>query len=125
MLEIDIDVGRLLALLRQEALEQEVDLGGIDGGDAETVADRRIGGRPAPLAQDRLLPRPRETDDVMDGEEIARIVELLDQRQLLLEHRPDLGRNAVRIAFARARPGQFGEMLLRREMGGHRLVGYS
>ena len=59
----------------------------------------------------------------MDGEEIARIVELLDQRQLLLEHRPDLGRNDVRIAFARARPGQFGEMLLRREMGGHRLVG--
>jgi hypothetical protein len=47
MLEIDVDVGRLPALLRQEALEQEIDFGGIDGGDAEAVADGGIGGRAA------------------------------------------------------------------------------
>ena len=35
MLEIDIDVGRLLALLRDEALEQKIDFVRIDGGDAE------------------------------------------------------------------------------------------
>jgi hypothetical protein len=36
VLEIDVDVGRLVALGRDEALEQEVDAGGVDGGDAET-----------------------------------------------------------------------------------------
>src|SRR6185437_5455876 len=33
MLEIDVDVGRLLALFRDEALEQKIDLGGIDRGE--------------------------------------------------------------------------------------------
>ena len=52
MLEIDVDVGRLVALLRDEALEQHVDDVGADIGDAEAVADDRIGGRAAPLAED-------------------------------------------------------------------------
>jgi hypothetical protein len=39
MLEIDVDIGRLLALLGDEALDQHVLLGRIDGGDAEAVAD--------------------------------------------------------------------------------------
>ena len=39
MLEIDVDVRRLAALLRDEALEQEVVAAGIDRGDAEHVAD--------------------------------------------------------------------------------------
>ena len=34
VLEIDVDVGRLLALLGDETLEQEIDLLGIDLGDA-------------------------------------------------------------------------------------------
>ncbi len=39
MLEIDVDVGRLAPLLRDEALEQEVVALRIDRGDAEHVAD--------------------------------------------------------------------------------------
>jgi hypothetical protein len=50
MLEIDIDVGRLTALRRDEALEEKVDLGRIDRGDAEAITDRGISGRPSPLA---------------------------------------------------------------------------
>jgi hypothetical protein len=79
MLEIDIDVGRLVALLGDEALEQEIDLAGIDLGDLEAIADRRIGSRAAALAENVL--RAGETDDVIDGEEIGRVVELPDQLQ--------------------------------------------
>ena len=52
VLEIDVDVGRLAALGADEALEQHVDLLGIDRGDAEAIAHHRIGRRAAPLAED-------------------------------------------------------------------------
>ncbi len=54
VLEIDVDVGRLVALGGDEALEQQVDIGGVHGGDAEAVADGGIGRRAAPLAEDVL-----------------------------------------------------------------------
>ena len=54
MLEIDVDVGRLAALGRDEAFEQQVDAIGIDLGDAEAIADDGIGRRAAPLAEDAL-----------------------------------------------------------------------
>ena len=52
VLEIDVDVGRLAALVRDEAFEQQLVLDRIDRGDAEHEADHRIGRRAAPLAQD-------------------------------------------------------------------------
>ena len=61
MLEIDVDVRRLAPLLGHEALEQEVVALGIDGGDAQHVADGGIGGRAAALAENVL--RSREADD--------------------------------------------------------------
>ena len=75
MLEIDVDVRRLAALGGDETREQQIVFRRIDGGDAEHVADRRIGGGAAPLAQDPLL--AREVDDVVDGEKIGRVIELL------------------------------------------------
>ena len=51
VLEIDVDIRRLAPLGGNKAFEQQVDLGGIDRGDAETVAHRRIGRRTAPLAE--------------------------------------------------------------------------
>ncbi len=41
VLEVDVDIGRLAPLRRDEALEQHVDAGGIDGGDAEADSTRR------------------------------------------------------------------------------------
>ena len=81
VLEIDIDVGRLLAFLRDEALEQEIDLRGIDGGDAEHIADGGVGRRAAALAQDLFA--LGEADDVVDGEEIRRDLSSLDQARAL------------------------------------------
>ncbi len=53
-LEVDVDVRRLAPLGRDEALEQQPGPHRVDRGDAEHVADRGVGGRAAPLAQDVL-----------------------------------------------------------------------
>src|SRR5690606_28448609 len=52
VLEIDVDVGRLLPFLRQEAGEEDVYLLRVDIGDAEDEAHHRVRSRAAPLAQD-------------------------------------------------------------------------
>ena len=78
--QIEIDVGPLAALLRQEALEQQLHLDRIDGGDAEAVADGAVGRRPAPLHEDVLL--AAVVDDVPDDQEVAGEIELLDQIEL-------------------------------------------
>src|SRR5579864_7654952 len=49
MLEIDIDIWRLIALAADEALEKEIDLVGIDIGDAEAKAYGGIRRRAAAL----------------------------------------------------------------------------
>src|SRR6185503_12944361 len=53
VLEVDVDIGRLAPVGRDEALEQQVDLDGVDAGDAEAEAHGAVGGRAAALAQDR------------------------------------------------------------------------
>ena len=121
MLEIDVDVGRLAALAGDEALEQEVDPGRIDGGDAEAVADRRVRRGAPPLAEDVLA--VGVAHDVVDGEEIGGVVQLADQPELVPERGGDLLRDAVRIAPGRALPGERLQMPLRGAAGRHRLVG--
>ncbi len=122
MLEIDVDVGRLLALLGNEALEQQIAGRRVDRGDAEAIADGAVGRRPPSLAQDRRVEAAREGDDVVDGQEIAREVELLDQPQLLVELGQDLVGDALAPAPVRALPGQMLEILLRRAPLGHGLA---
>ncbi len=102
VLEIDVDVGRLAPLRRDEALEQEIGAVGIDLGDAQAEADRRIRRRAAPLAQNAL--RTGVAHDVVDGEEIGRVLEFRDQPEFVVESRAHLRRNAVRIARAGACP---------------------
>src|SRR4029453_5990986 len=76
----EIDVGPLAALLGQEALEQQLHLDRVDGGDPEAVADGAVGRRAPSLAGDFLL--PAVIDDVPDDEEVAGEIELLDQIEL-------------------------------------------
>src|SRR6185369_8312024 len=85
MLEIDVDVGRLAALLTNEALEQQVAGRRVDRGDAEAITDGAVRRRAAPLAQDRRVEGARKGDDVMDSQEVSREVQALDQRQLIFE----------------------------------------
>ena len=97
MLEINIDVRRLVALPGDETLEQHGHARRIDRGDAQRVADRRVGGRTAALAQDARA--PGKADDVLDGEEKRLVAELGDQRQLVFDQRANLVRHALRKAL--------------------------
>ncbi len=106
--EVDVDVGRLVALARNEALEQQVAARRVDFGDAQRIADRRIGGRATPLAEDLL--RTRKAHDVVDGQEVGLVSEFADQRQFVFDLRAHRGRFAARPALAHAGFGQFAQM---------------
>ena len=120
MLEVDVDVGRLFALGRDEALEQKVDLGRIDIGDGEAIADGGVGGGAAALAENAEA--PRVVHDVVDGEEIGRVVELGDEHELFFDRVAHLVGDAVREAPGRAVPGEILQMRLRGLALRHRLV---
>ena len=83
VLEVHVDVRRLLALHAQEALEEQPHAHRINGRDAQRVAHRRVGRAPAPLAED--APRAREAHDVPDGQEVAREVQGRDELELVLD----------------------------------------
>ena len=117
--QVEVDVRPLAAFLGQEALEQQVHLHRIDRGDRQGVADGGVGGRAAALGEDPLL--LAEADDVPDDQEVAGEVELLDQREFLLELRPGPGGQRPE-ALPRPLPGQFAEMGDRRFAVGHRVV---
>ena len=78
--QIQIDVGPFAALLRQEPLEQQIHGHRIDRRNPEAVADGAVGGAPAALHEDVVL--PAEIDDVPDDQEIAGEVQLLDEIEL-------------------------------------------
>ena len=82
-LDVDVDVGRAVALGGQEPLEQQAEADGVGLGDAERVADRRVGRRPPALAVDVGL--AAELDDVPHDEEVAGEPELLDDVELVVE----------------------------------------
>ena len=121
MLEVHIDVGRLLALGRDEALEQKIDLGRVHIGDGEAIANGGVGRRATPLAENANA--ARIADDVVDGEEVWRVVKLGDQRQLFAERIADLIGNPVGETPFSALPGQILKMGLWGLPLRHRLIG--
>ena len=121
MLEIDVDVGRFAALLRDEAFEEELVLDRIDRGDAEDEADDRIGRRAAPLAQD--LDRAGVADDRVYGEEIRRVAHLRDEREFVFEL-PGIGAGRLAIEAVGERVArQAFQRFLRAAAGHDDLVG--
>ena len=104
-----------------EALEQQVVAVGIDRGDAEHVADRRVGGRAAALAEDVL--GAGEADDRVHRQEIGRVVELARSAPAHgAASLRTLSGQALRIAPLGAFPGQLLQRLLRRQRRDRRLV---
>jgi hypothetical protein len=127
VLEIDVDIGRLAAVRRNEAGEQKFALVRINLGDAEAKADRAVCRRAAALAQN-LFFVPCIGDHVVHGEKVMGVFEIFDQRQFVVQPLDDVWRNAVwkmllGIAFRRARPGQVRKMLLGGLARRHRFVG--
>ena len=77
VLEIHVDIRRLIPLAGDEAGEQEIVLGRVHRCDAEAKADRAVRRRAPPLAQYAL--RPRELDHIVHGQKVRGIVLLRDQ----------------------------------------------
>ena len=85
MHDVQIDVGRLGPLARQEPLKQQPHSHGIHRRDPQAETDRRVGCRTTPLAED--VAAPAEAHNLVHRQEVAAVVELLDQPQLPLELR--------------------------------------
>ena len=108
MLEIDVDIGRLVALLRDEAFEQKAAADRIDLGDVKAIADGRIGGRAAPLRENALV--ARMAHDVVDGEEIGGVIERRDDLEFMCDRGGGLRWNAAGPTDFRA----FGDVMRQR-----------
>ena len=80
---VQVDVGRLLAVDVQEALEDETVGERVDERHVERVEDDAGGGGTAHAEHD--LPVPAELRDVMHDEEVVREARLLDDVQLVLQ----------------------------------------
>ncbi len=79
--QVEVDVGPLVAVFVEEALEEEVHADGVDGGDLEGVADDGVGGAAAALDEDVVV--FAEADDVPDDEEVAGEAEFFDEGELV------------------------------------------
>ncbi len=98
--EVDVDVGRFLALLAQEPFEEQPQTDRVHRGDAETEAHRGVRRRAAPLAEHAGA--AREAHDVPDDQEIAGEAELADDRELVRELPVVRRRARASPAFVRA-----------------------
>ena len=122
-LDVDVDVRGAVARRRQEPLEEQPERHRVGVGHPERVADGRVRGRASPLAEDALA--AAELRDVPDDEEVPRVPELTDDRELVVELGP-----RARDALARPRPvplgrphrDQLGEVALLVEPVGRREV---
>ncbi|MCY1345244.1 hypothetical protein D9M68_343930 [compost metagenome] len=68
VLEVDVDIGRLRALFGDEPFEQKIAACRVNFGDAETVADGRIGCGTATLAENAV--GAGEPNDVVDRQHL-------------------------------------------------------
>src|SRR4029077_1120253 len=75
--QVDIDVGPLAALFGEKALEEQFHADGVDGGDAERIANSAVGGRSAALREDVLL--AAEAHEIPDDEKVSGEIEVLDE----------------------------------------------
>ena len=107
MLEVDVDIGWLVALFGQEARHQQAALGRIHHSDAQREAHGRIRRRAAALAEDVAC--LGETDDVFHGQEERFVLQLLDQRELTVDLRGHGGGHALRPALAHAAFREFAQ----------------
>ena len=121
MLEVDVDVGGLVALGADEAFEQQVDAVGVHRRYAQAVADGRVGRRAPALAQDP--PAPGEADDVVHGQEVGREGQGADEFQFALDLFLDLVGDAAGVAPGRPGPGKTDQFLLGGAAVGDRIDG--
>ncbi len=109
MLEIHVDIGRLVARLGDKPLEHHRADFGADRGHAKAIADHRIGRRPAPLTQNAA--RPGKGHHIIHGQKIGLVAQFGDEGQLMLEHPAHPVRGTVRIAPIKTLKGKTAQPL--------------
>ncbi len=83
--EVDVDVGRLVAIVAQKSFEEEIELDRVDGGDADAKAHRGVGGRAAPLTEHAGA--IGEAHYIPHDQKVAGEAESLDECELVRELR--------------------------------------
>ena len=87
--DVDVDVRVPLAVRGQEPVEEQPVFDGVDGGDAQDKADRRVRRRAPPLAEDAHM--TAEFGDVEDDEEVSAEAQLRDHVHLPVQLFPGPG----------------------------------
>ncbi len=108
MFEIDVDIGRLVALFGNESLDQRLHACRVDLGYPQAKTHGGIRGRAPALAENAF--RARETDDVVDRQEIRFVAQLGDKLEFVLDEPHDLLRHPAGPALPHALPGQFSQV---------------
>ena len=110
MLKININVGRFLALLADEALKKKINLHRINCGYSQCIADGRVCGRTTPLTQNIF--GPCESHNVMHGQKILGDIHFRDEIKLALDAVAHIMRQHMAITLGGASPGEIGQLLL-------------
>ena len=84
--DVDIDIGRTIALGRKKPFEQQTQLDGVGFGDTQRETHRGVGSRPATLAVDVVA--TTKIDKVVNDQEVTGEPELFDDGQFVIDLRP-------------------------------------
>ncbi len=123
-LDVEVDIGRAVALGGEEPLEQQPEPHGVGPGDAQGEADGRVGRRAPTLAVDVVA--PAELHDVPDDQEVAGEPEGPDHLEFVVDLGPRSRYPLVAawpVAGGRPPPGQLDQPGLLVVTGGDGEVG--
>ncbi len=122
VLEVDVDIRRLVALARNETLHQQAGVVAlrVDGRDAEAVTHHGVRRGATPLAKNFLF--ARVANDVLHREEERFVLQVPNDRQLVLDGGTRLPGHALRPLLARALFHELTQITRRRFSGRHELV---
>ena len=111
MFKVHINVGRLAPLAADETLKQHAHSSRVNLRHAQAVADRRVGSRTTPLAQN--VTAAGKGDDVVHRQKIHLVLELGNQGQLMFNLLPHTFGYACGIASCRTLQSELTQSLRR------------
>ena len=120
MLEIDIDIRRLVAFFRDKTFDQCRHAVGIDLRNAKAKTNCGVRCRTSSLAKNILT--PGENHDVAHRQEKRFVLKVTNQFELMLDQRKHLLWYAVRPALVHALNTQLPQVSRRRHPVGHQFI---
>ena len=113
MLEIHVDIRRLVSRLRDEPLEHHRNHIRRGFRHAQRITDDRVRRAATPLTENAAT--ACKLDNIMHGQKIAGIIEVTDQLQLFLDKPAHMKRYTIRIAALQPGLCQHTQALVRRD----------